>query len=490
MSDCNATRWTLHQASCCLQQGEISSQELTQECLNAIAQHNSQLNCFVAQADKAALAAAKQADERRARGKALGPLDGIPVALKDMILTTELPTTACSGILRGYQSPYDATVWRKLREQGAVLLGKLNQDEFAMGSSTETSAYGPCRNPWDLNRCAGGSSGGSAAAVSAGLCLGSLGTDTGGSVRQPAAFCGIVGLRPTYGRVSRFGVVAFASSLDQVGPMAADVPGCALLLDAIAGHDANDSTSLPNPAGGYAQQLQKDISGLQVGVAKQLLEQADDCVRKVIEQAIASLRSRGAHIQEVVLPDADLCVAVYYVLTSAEASSNLSRYDGIRYGPRLGEDEGLQGLYTRTRGELFGDEVKRRILLGTYVLSAGYYDAYYVRAQQVRRLLAQQFSKVLQQVDVIVTPTTPSPAFMLGEKIRDPLSMYLNDVCTAGVSLAGVPALSLNAGFCSKGLPVGVQLIGKPLAELTLLQTGHALQQQLALDNHPPLLKN
>ncbi|MEM7403414.1 MAG: Asp-tRNA(Asn)/Glu-tRNA(Gln) amidotransferase subunit GatA, partial [Myxococcota bacterium] len=445
------------------------------------------LNCFVAQDDEAALAAAKQSDERRAQGKALGPLDGIPVGLKEMILTTELPTTAGSAILRGYRPPYNATVWQRLQQQGAVLLGKLNQDEFAMGSSTETSMHGPCRNPWDPKRCAGGSSGGSAAAVAAGMCLGSLGTDTGGSVRQPAAFCGVVGLKPTYGRVSRFGVIAFASSLDQVGPIADDVSSCALLLEAIAGHDANDSTSLPAPVDSYTKRLQRDIKGLKVGVPPQLLEQCSADVRQVVEQAIATLRSQGAQLQEVTLPDADLCVATYYVLACAEASSNLSRYDGIRYGPRLGEAEGLQALYTRTRGELFGAEVKRRILLGAYVLSAGYYDAYYVRAQQVRRLLTQQLLQQLQQVDVIITPTTPSPAFLLGEKTGDPLSMYRSDVCTIGASLAGLPALSLNAGFCPQGLPIGVQLIGNPLAELTLLQTAYALEQQLALNNCPPL---
>lgn len=478
--------WTLAQANQHLAAGDVSSRELTQACLERRKQLNDQLNFVVARDDDAALNAASASDERRKKGELLGPLDGIPVALKDMFLTTELPTTACSRILENYRSPYNATAWRKLKEQGAVLVGKLNQDEFAMGSSNETSCHGPCRNPWDSQRSCGGSSGGSAGAVAAGLCPGSLGTDTGGSVRQPAAFCGVVGLRPTYGRVSRRGVIAFASSLDQVGPLARDVTGCAMLLSAIAGHDPHDSTSLPHPAERYEQKLPDQAKGLTVGVAEELLEQADADVRATVRNAAAAMQARGATLRPVSLPDPDLAVAAYYVLACAEASSNLSRYDGVRYGPRKGQESGLDEMVRRTRGELFGAEVKRRILLGTYMLSAGYYDAYYVRAQKVRQHLARKLHQVLAEVDVILGPTTPTSAFALGAK-PDPLSMYLSDLYTIPASLAGLPALSLNGGFCDSGLPVGVQLVGKALQEKTLLQAAYALERELGLSNLPSM---
>ncbi len=478
--------WTLAQASQHLSAGDVSSCELTQACLDRRKQLNHRLNCVVAHDDTVALNAAAASDERRKKGHLLGPLDGIPVALKDMFLTTELPTTACSRILENYRSPYDATAWRKLKAQGAVLVGKLNQDEFAMGSSNETSAYGPCRNPWDVRRSCGGSSGGSAGAVASGLCPGSLGTDTGGSVRQPAAFCGVVGLRPTYGRVSRQGVIAFASSLDQVGPLARDVTGCAMLLGAIAGHDPHDSTSLPHPAELYEHALPHQAKGLTVGVTEELLEQADADVRTTVQNAASALQARGATLRAVSLPDANLAAATYYVLACAEASSNLSRYDGVRYGPRKGKQAGLEEMVCRTRGELFGAEVKRRILLGTYMLSAGYYDAYYVRAQKVRHHLTLKLQQVLDEVDVILGPTTPTSAFVLGDK-PDPLSMYLSDLYTIPASLSGLPALSLNGGFCHRGLPVGVQLVGKALQEKTLLQAAYALEQELDLNNLPSM---
>lgn len=477
---------TLGKAVSLLQSGNISSLDLTKHCLDRIEKLDPQYGCFLARDADRAVRQAKQSDERRAKKQEKGKLDGIPIALKDMILTKGLETTAGSRILEGFIPCYDATVTTRLVDQGAVLLGKLNQDEFAMGSSNETSAYKPCKNPWDVTRTPGGSSGGSAASVALGMCLGSLGTDTGGSIRQPAAFCGVVGLKPTYGRVSRYGVIAYASSLDQVGPFGTDVESTALLLHAIAGHDPLDSTSANHPVEDYANGLRKPITGLRVGVPKEYMGDGIDAdVRTSVEQALQILQRQGAVVQPISLPHTPYAVATYYVIATAEASSNLSRYDGIRYGQRRGEKEGLLALYHQTRGQLFGPEVKRRIMLGAYVLSTGFYDAYYVRAQKVRDLFQQDFTSAFNDVDVILCPTTPTTAFSLGAKVEDPLQMYLNDIFTIGANLAGLPGLSLPTGFSKTHLPIGTQLIGKPFAEQQLLNVASVLEAELSLDLFP-----
>ncbi len=480
MSDTSMVSWSLADAAQKLDASQISSVELTRHALDLIKARDGELGCFLLVDEKGALAAAHASDARRRAGGALGPLDGVPLAIKDLIVTEGLVTTAGSRILEGYVPPYDATVVKKLKAAGAVLLGKLNQDEFGMGSSNENSAYKPCRNPWDLTRTPGGSSGGSAAAVAAGLCFGALGTDTGGSIRQPASFCGITGLKPTYGRVSRFGMVAYASSLDQIGPMARDVESTAMMLGALAGFDERDATSVNAPVPNYLQGLDGDVRGLKIGIAKEYFgEGIDQDVRDGVDRAMSALKGRGAELIEVSLPLTPYAIATYYIIATAEASSNLSRYDGVRFGPRRGEGEGLVAMYEKTRGELFGPEVKRRIMLGTYVLSAGYYDAYYLRAQKVRRLFSEDFNRAFEQVDVIICPTTPTPAFRLGEKVSDPLQMYLNDIFTVSANLAGLPAMSLNCGFSKEKLPIGVQLIGKPFDEQVILRTGYAIEEDV-----------
>jgi aspartyl-tRNA(Asn)/glutamyl-tRNA(Gln) amidotransferase subunit A len=483
------TELSLGELARALEERRCSSVEATAEALARIAAIDDKLGSVLCLDETGARAAAAAADERRARGEAMGPLDGVPIGLKDNLCLEGLPTTAASRILEGYVPPYDATCVGRLKDAGAVLLGKLNCDELAMGSSSENSAYKPCRNPWDLSRTPGGSSGGSAAAVAAGLCAGSLGTDTGGSIRQPAGFCGVVGMKPTYGRVSRFGVVAFASSLDQVGPFARDVEGAALLLEAIAGFDERDSTSIDAPVPAYARGLADGIKGLKVGLPREYLtgEGIGDEVRAAVADARRALEARGASVVEVSLPHTKYAVATYYIVATAEASSNLARYDGVRYGPRRGEGEGLLALYEKTRGELFGDEVKRRIMLGTYVLSAGYYDAYYLRAQKVRRLLADDFARAFEEVDVLLCPTSPTLPFALGERTTDPLSMYLSDVFTLGASLAGLPGASVNAGFFGE-LPIGVQLLGRALDEQTVLNAAAALEAELGLLGRRPRL--
>ncbi len=468
-----------------------SSREVTEACLARIAAHDDELGAFLHTGAEAALTAADAADERRARGAALGPLDGVPLGLKDNLVTEGVPTTAGSRILEGWLPPYDGTVVQRLKQQGAVLVGKLNCDEFAMGSSTENSAFRVCKNPWQRAYAPGGSSGGSAAAVAAGMCFGSLGTDTGGSIRQPASFCGVVGMKPSYGRVSRFGVVAFASSLDQVGPFARDVEGSAHLLRAIAGHDARDATSVEREVPDYAALLDERCAGLRVGLPKEYLEAGAGIspeVRQAVEDARRALESRGASVVEVTLPHTKYAVATYYIVATAEASSNLARYDGVRFGKRLGEAKGLVPMYEETRGALFGDEVKRRILLGTYVLSSGYYDAHYLRAQKVRRRFAEDYGRAFQSVDVMLCPTSPTAPFRLGEKTSDPLTMYLSDVFTIGANLAGLPGLSLNAGFSSGGLPLGVQLLGRPFEEERVLSAAFALERELGLADRRPAL--
>ncbi len=483
----NADLLPLSRVSEALAQGAISAEALLEACLARVRALDGKVHAFLRLIEGEARASAKAAGQRRAAGKPLGPLDGVPVALKDIFCTAGVETTCGSRILRGYVPPYDATVVRKLRQAGAVIVGKLNMDEFAMGSSTENSAFGPTMNPWDLSRTPGGSSGGSAAAVAARMVPGAFGTDTGGSIRQPAAMVGCAGMKPTYGRVSRFGVIAFASSLDQVGPFAQDVRGVALLLSAIAGYDENDQTSSTRPVPDYARVLEAGVRGLRVGVpAEYFGEGLSPEVEKAVRAAVDRLRGLGCEIRDISLPNSPHAIATYYIVATAEASSNLARYDGVRYGHRAKAGQLLE-MYERTRAEGFGAEVKRRIMLGTYALSAGYYDAYYLRAQKVRALIRRDFERAFESVDAVLSPTSPTTAFRLGEKMDDPLAMYLNDVYTVPANLAGLPGISVPCGFDSKGLPVGLQLIGRPFDEETVLRIAHAVE--LAEHRLPPLLE-
>ncbi len=468
---------TISQLRAKLIAGEVSSLELTRACLERIAATDDKLNAFITICETEALAAAEAADKRLAAGDA-APLTGIPLAVKDIFNVLDVRTTCGSKILDNYISPYDATVVAKLRAQGAVIIGKLNMDEFAMGSSNENSAAGSVKNPWDLQRVPGGSSGGSAAAVAAGQVLATLGTDTGGSIRQPASHCGVVGLKPTYGRISRYGVVAYASSLDQVGPLASNVEDCALLLGAVAGYDPADSTSVDTPVPDYLASLKDGVKGKKIGLPKEyFIEGLAAEVKQAVTAAIETYRQLGAEIVEVSLPHTDYAVACYYLIATAEASSNLARYDGVRFGVRKDNGDGLVGMYQHTRAAGFGDEVKRRIMLGTYALSSGYYDAYYLKAQKVRTLIRQDFLTAFEQVDLLLTPVAPTPAFKLGEKTGDPLQMYLSDIFTIPVNLAGTCGMSLPCGSSSDGLPIGVQLIGKPFAEAEMLQAAYAFEQ-------------
>jgi aspartyl-tRNA(Asn)/glutamyl-tRNA(Gln) amidotransferase subunit A len=451
--------------------------ELTRHFLDRIDRLDTTLGAYITVDREGALRAAEQADQQLARN-AGGPLTGIPVAHKDLFCTQGVRTTCGSRILSNFTPPYDATVTRKLKEAGAVILGKTNMDEFAMGSSTESSHFGVTRNPWDVNRIPGGSSGGSAAAVAADLCIAATGTDTGGSIRQPAALTGITGIKPTYGRVSRFGMIAFASSLDQGGPLTKSVADAALMLEVMCGHDAMDATSIPEPAPRFSQMLNPDLKGKRIGMPSEFLTSGlQPEVAQAINAARATLVELGAEIQEISLPHTPYAVPTYYIIAPAEASSNLARYDGVRYGYRCADPQDLTDLYTRSRAEGFGAEVKRRIMLGTYVLSSGYYDAYYRKAQKVRRLIADDFKRAFANVDAVLTPTTPTTAFKLGEKTDDPVQMYLSDIFTISVNLAGLPGLVLPCGFDAQGLPIGMQLIGRALDEITLLNIGHAYQQ-------------
>lgn len=481
-------RLSLGQARDALKSKQISSRELTEQCLERIARHDKAIGAFLHVAPERALQQADSSDKRRAKGEAFGPLDGIPIALKDNFLTNDMPTTAASRILESYQSPYDGTATKRLKNAGAVIVGKLNCDEFAMGSSNENSAYGVCRNPWDLERSPGGSSGGSAAAVSAGMVYGTLGTDTGGSIRQPAAFCGVTGLKPSYGRVSRFGVVAFASSLDQVGPLASDAEGCAELLQAIAGFDERDSTSLNVEVPSYVDAMHTPLRGLRIGLPREYFEAdgLDNEVANVFQNVKALLQDLGATLIDISLPHTSYAVATYYVIATAEAASNLARYDGIRFGPREDTEAGLSSMYAQTRGKRFGQEVKRRIMLGNYVLSSGYYDAYYLRGQKVRHLIAEDFKSAYESVDLILCPTTPTAPFRLGENTTDPLKMYLSDIFTISANLAGLAAISIKGGFTKAGLPIGIQLMAPPLAEPQLLQASFQLEGALGLLDRLP----
>ena len=468
---------TLHELSEKLRRREVSSVEATRAMLKRIEATDGKVNAFITVTPDEALAAAEAADRRIAAGEG-DPLTGIPVALKDIFLTEGIRTTCASRILEGFIPPYSATAWEKLKERGVVLVGKLNQDEFAMGSSNESSAFGPTRNPWDPERIPGGSSGGSAAAVAARQATATLGTDTGGSIRQPASHCGCVGLKPTYGRVSRYGVIAYASSLDQVGPVTRDVRDCALLLGAVAGHDPKDSTSVDLPVPDYAKGLEGGVKGLKIGLPKEyFIEGLDPDVRQAVDGAVATYRALGAEIVEVSLPRTDYAVACYYLIATAEASSNLARYDGVRFGHRNRDARGLLEMFCRSREEGFGAEVKRRIMLGTYALSSGYYDAYYLKAQKVRTLIRHDFLKAFEQMDLILAPVAPTPAFRIGEKSSDPLQMYLSDIFTIPVNLAGTCGISIPAGFSGEGLPIGLQLVGRPFGEETILRAAYAFEQ-------------
>ena len=471
-----------------LDKREFTAVELTTGYLERIAATNPGINTFISICDATALAEAEAADRLISAGQA-SPLTGVPIAVKDIFNTAGLRTTCGSRILEKYVSPYDATAIERIKQQNAVIIGKLNMDEFAMGSSNENSAFGPVRNPWETSRVPGGSSGGSAASVAARQAAAALGTDTGGSIRQPASHCSVVGLKPTYGRVSRYGVVAYASSLDQVGPVTRDVRDCALLLQAIAGYDPSDSTSVNTPVPDYQAELDGDLSGVRIGLPQEyFIDGLDADVSKAVEQAVATYRDLGAEIIEVSLPHTAYAVACYYLIATAEASSNLARYDGVRFGLRAENAENLIDMYMQSRAAGFGTEVKRRIMLGTYALSSGYYDAYYLKAQKVRTLIRQDFLDAFAKVDALLTPVAPTPAFAIGEKVDDPLQMYLSDIYTIPVNLAGTCAMSLPCGFSASGLPIGMQLIGKPFDEATILRTGHAFEQATAWHNRRPEL--
>ena len=467
---------TLAQLSIALESKKISSEELTRLYIERCNKHNNSLNCFITITEEEALKKARQADKKRASGD-YNLLTGIPIAQKDIFCTNGIKTTCGSKMLDNFVAPYDATLIKKMNDAGFIMLGKTNMDEFAMGSSNETSFYGPVKNPWDDCRVPGGSSGGSASAVAARLTPAATGTDTGGSIRQPSSFCGITGLKPTYGRVSRYGMVAFASSLDQGGPMTQTAEDAALIMNIIAGFDEHDSTSTEKPTDNYTEKLNNSIKGLKIGLPKQYFdENLDNNVAGVIENGLKELEKLGAKCVDVELPHTELSIPAYYVVAPAECSSNLSRYDGVRFGHRCKEPKDLSDLYCRSRQEGFGKEVKRRIMTGTYVLSAGYYDAYYIKAQKIRQIISNDFQNVFKNVDIIAGPTTTGVAFKLNEKLNDPISMYLSDLYTVSVNLAGLPAISVPSGFINK-LPVGMQLIGNYFQESLLMNVAHQYQK-------------
>jgi aspartyl-tRNA(Asn)/glutamyl-tRNA(Gln) amidotransferase subunit A len=482
-------RLTIHALRELIQTGEVSPVEVVQSYLARIEAVEDRVQAYNTLIGEAALDLAKQAEARQARREVLPPLTGVPLAIKDVICTRGVTTTCSSRILATYIPPYNATVMDRLEAAGALLLGKTNMDEFAMGSSTENSAFKRTRNPWNLGCVPGGSSGGSAAAVAADMCAGALGSDTGGSIRQPGAFCGIAGLKPTYGRVSRYGLVAFASSLDQIGPLTKDVRDAAILLQAIAGHDPRDSTAADLPVPDYESGLTGDIRGIRLGVpAEYFVPGMDPEVEAAVRRAIQVLEGLGAVREAVSLPHTEVAVAVYYLVATAEASSNLGRYDGVKYGYRTPHSAHLIDMYRKSRQEGFGPEVKRRIMLGTYALSAGYYDAYYLKALKVRSLIRQDFIQAFQRCDVIVTPTSPTAAFTFGEKTADPLQMYLSDIFNVPTNLAGMPGISVNCGFTGSGLPIGLQIIGKAFDEVTVLRVAHAYEQAGAWHTQRPRL--
>jgi len=476
MTTSDIHRMTLSQLKRNLEAKNLSSREITESFLKRISETNKSLNAFITITEEQAVSESVEADEIIANGKAKS-LTGLPFAHKDLFCTDGILTTCASKMLSNFVPPYDATVVKRLKDAGTIMIGKTNMDEFAMGSSNETSYYGNVSNPWNLDLSPGGSSGGSAAAVAAGLAPAATGTDTGGSIRQPAALTGVTGIKPTYGRVSRYGMIAFASSLDQGGFFTKSSEDAALLLTEVAGMDEFDSTSSAEPVPDYTASINNSIKGIKIGLIKQHFEEGlDETNKKVLEEALKALESQGAEIIEIDMPNIGLSVPTYYVVASAECSSNLSRYDGIRFGHRAENFNDLTDFYSKTRGEGFGSEVKRRIMTGTYVLSAGYYDAYYLKAQKVRQLISEDFKSAFEKVNVIAGPTTPSPAFPLGAKMDDPIEMYLNDIFTIGANLAGLPAMSIPCGFVNN-LPIGLQLIGKHFGEESILQCGHQYQQ-------------
>jgi aspartyl-tRNA(Asn)/glutamyl-tRNA(Gln) amidotransferase subunit A len=481
---------TIHELHDLLIKKEISSRELTEALYRRIGNVEGKIGAYLLLTTEEAFRQADNVDGKIAKGERIGDLAGIPLGIKDILCTKGIETTCASKILKGYIPFYDATVIQRLKENDSVFLGKLNMDEFAMGSSTENSGFQVTHNPWDLARIPGGSSGGSAAAVAAGECIGALGTDTGGSIRQPAACCGVVGLKPTYGRVSRYGLVAFASSLDQIGPITKDVEDCAILMNAICGYDPYDSTSVKVEVPDYKVSLKKDIKGIRIGIPKEyFIEGIDPEVEKSVRDAIDSFKKWGAEIHTISLPHTRYAVAIYYIIATAEASSNLARYDGVKYGFRSKGYRDLMEMYTQTRAQGFGKEVKRRIILGTYVLSAGYYDAYYRKASQVRTLMRRDFEEAFQKVDVVVAPTAPTPAFRIGEKTEDPLQMYLSDIHTIPVNLAGIPAISVPCGFSREELPIGLQIMGKHFDEGLLLQVAYQFEQNTDYNlKKPPVI--
>ena len=481
---------TLHEISTDLRAKKVSSVELTRAVMDHLEKVEPKVQAFITITRENALRQAAEADKRLASGLDLTPLTGVPIAIKDLLCTKGIRTTCASRMLENFVPPYDATVVEKLYAAGAVSVGKTNMDEFAMGSSTETSYFKKTRNPWNLNCVPGGSSGGSAACVAADQAFASLGSDTGGSIRQPAALCGIAGLKPTYGRVSRYGLIAFASSLDQIGPFGKDVEDCALMLSAIAGYDPKDSTSANVPVQDYLSEAKKPVKGLKIGVPKEFFssEGLNPEVAAAVKKAIAELEKQGAQVTEVSLPTAPYGLAVYYILAPSEASSNLARYDGVRYGLRV-PGENIVDMYCKTRAAGFGPEVKRRIMLGTYALSSGYYDAYYLKALKVLRLIKQDYDKAFEKVDVIATPTAPNPAFRFGEKTDNPLTMYLEDIFTVSINITGLPGLSIPCGFSKSELPIGLQLIGKPFDEGTLFRTAWNYEQATEWHKKKPSLK-
>lgn len=482
-------RLTAHELGASLRAGETTPTEAVRSYLDRIDEVDSRVQAYVDVWRDHALEQAAGLDQRFQRGESLPPLAGVPIGIKDLLCTTVGTTSCCSKILAGYRSPFDATVIRRLRDAGAVFLGKLNMDEFAMGSSTENSAVQLTRNPWNLECVPGGSSGGSAAAVAADECAMALGSDTGGSIRQPAACCGCVGIKPTYGRVSRFGLVAFASSLDQIGPLTKDVEDLALVMNTLAGRDAHDSTSADVPVPDYTKALRVDVKGLRVGLPREYYTDAlAGETREKVEAAVETLRSQGAEVVEVSLPHTEYAIAVYYIICTAEASANLARFDGVRYGYRSPKAKNVRDMYVLSKTESFGREVQRRIMLGTYVLSSGYYDAYYLKAQKVRTLIRRDFQQAFEKCDVIVTPTSPTPAFRIGEKTADPLEMYLSDIYTISVNLAGIPGLCLPCGLTDAGLPVGLQILGKHFDEETVMRAAYTYEQTRGFDmGRPPV---
>ena len=467
-----------------LKSGGTTSADLTRFYLDRVRRYDKDVKSYLRTTEETAMEMAEDADRRIKAGEE-GALLGIPFGIKDIFCSKGMETTCGSQILKGFLAPYDATVIRRLKEAHFVHLGRLNMDEFAMGSSTENSSFQTTRNPWDLERIPGGSSGGSAAAVASGLCVASLGTDTGGSIRQPASLCGTVGLKPTYGRVSRYGLVAFASSLDQIGPITRNVTDCAVVLGAIAGYDPMDSTSIPQPVPDYVSFLGRDVKGMRIGIPKEyFIDGMEPEVKKSVEASLTLLEGQGATLVNISLPHTEFAVATYYIICTAEASSNLARYDGVKYGMRV-EGKDIIDMYKKTRSKGFGKEVKRRIILGTYVLSSGYYDAYYGKAGKVRTLIRRDFEEAFKSCDIIVTPVSPTTAFKIGEKVEDPLQMYLSDIFTIPVNLAGLPGMSVPCGFDGAGLPIGLQIIGQPLDEARMLQTAFVLENALKVKTIP-----